>query len=413
MNMKLLISISLMVITWNVYGQLSWNELSSIPALGTHGGISFELDDKIYVGLGEQEDGSYSDEIFEYNPSKDEWSKKNLFNGGALFGATSFKIKDEVFICCGNTKTDMISTTNLLYKYDKNNDRWLKMANFPAGGRFFATAFVLDTVAYFGCGSGNNSIWEKDLWKYDPATNEWAQLNNVPFSSSITVNSFVLNGTAYLGNRTDGSPDASNRYWKYDAGNDLWMPTATLPGNKRTRVSSFIYNGMAYVGLGTNFENSDEQIIYNNFYAYDGVGDSWQSTSTETNVPPREYAQIIQLSENEIFLFGGSGVDTVYKDLWKLDISSLGTQNIFLNRKIDVFPNPSSDILIIKFPSTENISSYSIEVYNSNGALVYSKNKVSYLNRISTNKLGATGSYFVNIKNKADLISTQKVIVTK
>jgi N-acetylneuraminic acid mutarotase len=394
--MKTLIQLAILLfITATSFAQLEWESKASIPSDGLHGGISFELGGMIYLGLGAQIDGSYSDKIYQYNLNENSWTMKNKFPGEGMFAPTCFKVQGDVFVCTGNKINTRINTTNQVYKYIQSTDTWLRMKDFPGSARFYSTSFVVDTLAYLGTGSGNNSIWTYDFWMYNPRTDNWTQLDNVPFSKSITVNAFTLNGIGYLGNRTDGTPTASNRYWQYDSQLDTWFTVPTMPGKRRTRVSSFKHDNKVYVGLGTDFIYPTPS-YFNDFYQYDDQTNEWKHFTSNTGLTPREYAQIVTVDDN-IFVIGGKDSTGILNDVWKLQKKSLSVKYSESIKNIITYPNPAKTQVTIDLVDFSQMSSYTLKVYNTLGVKVHSQVMSTSAYTISTRSLGGAGTYYLEI----------------
>jgi hypothetical protein len=61
----------------------------------------------------------------------------------------------------------------------------------------------------------------------------------------------------------------------------------------------------------------------------------------------------------------------------------------------EIFPNPASDFVTLKFNSTRS----AITIYNSLGAMVYSNEKPDIEIKISVDKIGGAGVYFVKVNS--------------
>ena len=72
------------------------------------------------------------------------------------------------------------SYSNEVYRYDKSNDSWSQLSNFPAAGRGYSYGVTVGNKAYMGLGSTSNGSFPNDWWEYDMDNDTWTQLSNFP-----------------------------------------------------------------------------------------------------------------------------------------------------------------------------------------------------------------------------------------
>ena len=87
------------------------------------------------------------------------------------------------------------------------NNKWIKKADVGGGPRGWAFAFSINGKGYAGGGdpTGNFSTFLKDVWEYDPSMDIWTQKGDFPGAGRDAAFSFVLNGIAYMGCGYNGS----------------------------------------------------------------------------------------------------------------------------------------------------------------------------------------------------------------
>ena len=72
------------------------------------------------------------------------------------------------------------SYSNEVYRYDKSNDSWSQLSNFPTAGRGYSYGVTVGKKAYMGLGSTFNGSFPNDWWEYDMDNDTWTQLSNFP-----------------------------------------------------------------------------------------------------------------------------------------------------------------------------------------------------------------------------------------
>src|SRR5690606_3665196 len=130
-------------------------ELSQF-AQGRWGGMSFTLNNKIYVagGYGGQQ-GGWMNDVMIYDPANNTWGFKNNLPGGLTTNRSAgvaFVLNGKAYLGLG--ASDFLSTMGNavlkadMYKYDDAADSWSAVATLPAEGRTDAATFVLNNKAY-------------------------------------------------------------------------------------------------------------------------------------------------------------------------------------------------------------------------------------------------------------------------
>ncbi len=79
------------------------------------------------------------------------------------------------------------------------------------------------------------------------------------------------------------------------------------------------------------------------------------------------------------------------------------------NLKIIVYPNPSKNIIKLKFPYNELLNNASVSIFDINGKLMLTMKPKSLITTINTNDF-KNGLYFIKIRSKNGII-TKKIII--
>ncbi|MFH1161243.1 MAG: kelch repeat-containing protein [bacterium] len=213
---------------------------------------SFTIGDTAFVGLGSNDmmGLTYSSEWFRYDPENDSWDSLNDFPGGGRYAPTTFVVNNQAYLCFGVDDTH--TWLSEVWKYSQTTDTWERKADFPGGPRYHAASFVIDSMAYIMGGSYNNG-WDylNDTWQYNPTTDNWSQILDIPEVPRTAAVSFVVNNIAFVGTGTDYF-ETFKTFWCYDPVTLTWNPSAFLPsdGSHRYGSTAFVINNEAFLIAG-------------------------------------------------------------------------------------------------------------------------------------------------------------------
>jgi hypothetical protein len=196
-----------------------------------------------------------TDNFWEFNPATDTWTKKTSYIYGRRNGTIMFATNGKVYVGGGYREFDL-QPDNTFYEFDIAANTWKQIANFPdtfGNFRSEAATFVINNVAYVGCGATNTGM--SDFYKYNPATDAWVRIHDFPDARHYT-SSFTLNGYGYVvgGTRVGGS--STRTCFKYDPIADTWTELKEDVGlwllgtSGFERGFAFSNNGKAYAGGG-------------------------------------------------------------------------------------------------------------------------------------------------------------------
>jgi N-acetylneuraminic acid mutarotase len=145
-----------------------WTEKSFPEDLGYFGGgAAFSINGKGYLGVGwVHGKASNVSDFYEYDPGTDTWTKKASFPGPVRGNPTSFALPNgKGYVGMGYSNSLSIYY-NDMWEYDPVLDTWTRTVDFPASPRFGARAYVIGSDAYIVSGYGG--IYERDMWRFSP-----------------------------------------------------------------------------------------------------------------------------------------------------------------------------------------------------------------------------------------------------
>jgi hypothetical protein len=147
---------------------MTWTRKSYPAELGYMGGpAAFSINGKGYLGVGwvSQKNANVSD-FYEYDPETDAWTKKASFPGTLRGSATSFSLPNGKGYVMMGYANELGLYLNDVWEYDPAENKWTRLDDFPGSPRFGARAMVIGNDAYIMTGYGG--VYEKDLYRFSP-----------------------------------------------------------------------------------------------------------------------------------------------------------------------------------------------------------------------------------------------------
>jgi hypothetical protein len=390
---KFLIIISILLNTSSIV--LAWEQKQDYPvAAGADGGISFTINDIIYVG-----GGLGSKEFRSYDPATDQWTSLGLLPGVVTdrgFGI-GFAINGKGYVGLG---IDGFIAKKDMWQFDPFSNSWTQMQDFPGQARDGLYAFVIDNLAYIGAGEDPFTLVKyNEAYSFDPFINSWAQLSDFPTTGVIYPFSFAIDQKGYV-SCGESATGASNLTFEYEPSTDTWTQKANFIGSERQAGVSFVLNGIAYCGLGMN------ATFVNDFYSYDPSNDAW-SMADSLPAPARSFP-VAAVAGNSAFVGLGWSfalAETYHKDWWEFSLST--GQDDLGNKisKVNVYPNPVIDILYLNIRGNEK---YYFEIINIVGDIVKRGEVEGTENKIDLTNVSA-GSYTLFFRNEK-FTQTEKLV---
>ena len=231
------------------------------------------------------------------------WEQVNSFPFPGVHHPITFSYEQYAFVITG-------SNTDNVYRYDNTLETWLQLSSFPGGERGFAYGLAVGDKAYMGFGSTPNGTYPTDWWEYDILNDIWNQKTDFPYIGRNHPAMTSVGDKIYVG---CGSNDSGNLgdWWEYDITNDSWIQKTDLPANDRHHPFYFSIGNYSYVGFGHGSVSgpgsnpSSSSYIYNDFYKYDGLNDTWYQMA---NFPSEARVAGTQFSfNNKGYILSGDG----------------------------------------------------------------------------------------------------------
>lgn len=396
MNEKYFMIIVFLIIPIHSFTQ-SWMQKNPLFNYGRYCAIGCEVNGKGYAGMGQNKNGTYLDDFWEYNPAANQWKRKSDFPAIGRYGASAFSIKGRIYVCFGYD--DLRVCRNDMWEYNPQNDSWTEKAALPAQARYSASGFVIgDSVLYIGTGTyGNFNDYLYDFWMYSPAKDRWTKKSDFPGGKRQDAASFSINGMGYLGSGLSSYMNPTRDFWKYNPGTDSWSAIQPLPYDEATLVSVTIRD-KGYVGGGINYSTFSTS---NNFLEYNPDTDTWTPLKPQDNAMPRHAG--IGFTIGDVAYFGtGYNDDNFFSDIWALDTNGYGNEEqcedciCETDFELYLYPNPATNKVVLEIKKGYKFKNVLVNVYNSLGQFTISHITQSDKTEININEL-EPGLYMARI----------------
>ena len=269
-----------------------WEKKASIGGTGRHRGTGGSAYNRGYMGLGHVNgagaDISYRD-WWEYNPSTDSWTQKSDYPV-ANHGAVSFNLNQKIYVGGGSALAGQfyaydplmnawtpiapcpfapgdvqgfsanwkgyVMYQNQLAEYDPQTNAWTLKANLPMNASNWTCSFSNGSSGFVKIGHA--------LFEYKPLQNLWIPRANHPGMSTGGSYAFEIGGIGYVATGyVNGLSTVTEEVWSFNPGSNSWTRVCDFPGSSRRFFSAFTLSGKGYLGMGTNGIN------LNDFWEFD------------------------------------------------------------------------------------------------------------------------------------------------
>ncbi|WP_022942827.1 N-acetylneuraminate epimerase [Psychromonas hadalis] len=302
-----------LILSSSVFANDHWPDLP----IAMKSGISAQVGDKLYVGLGSAGQGFY---MLDLADIKQGWQKKSDFSGPVRNGATASVVGNEIYIFGGAGKQNKNDAAPILfdtvYRYDVNSDLWGKVDTITPVGLLGSVSYSPDSkqVIFFGGYNKNyfdqyladinatnkkeqpekwqkivddymgmkpiNYKWNSEVLSYTPKTGLWTEVANSPYLANCG-SALVTDGakaTIISGEIKPGLRTAEVKRFEFGAVQP-WKSLHDLPKPTNQSVQEGVAgafagksNGVTIVAGGANFHGAKGAFEQGNMFAHNGFG---------------------------------------------------------------------------------------------------------------------------------------------
>ena len=270
-----------------------FNNIDKLPgdAVEAHG---FSIEGKPYIL-------KCTGELYCYNNG---WIEKAKFPGKERYQAISFSINGKGYIGLGNTISygygEILSD---LWEYNPINDSWAQKADYPAGPRTYAVCFTIDELAFVGL--GYDGLDHDDFYMFSPGDNQWLKSVSFPQKASKGAIGFSINNKGYV-----GFNNKQKTVYELDLLNNEWVLKTTFPGGFRGEASAISMGETAllFFGVDGTFPIGHDYNFYTEVWEYYPMANDWIKR-TDFDGPGRANGVVVKYNEN---ILCGGGLKSIF-----------------------------------------------------------------------------------------------------
>ena len=379
-------------VTYSVFGQ-SWHQLEDFPGTPRDDGSCFVIDSFVYTGLGRDNGFSCMRDFYRYNGVTMAWSDCEDLPLGEERQYAVGTSNNGIGYVFGGVKCDG-TYCNDLWEYNPLSNSWSVLEPLPAVGRSGAVHFVLNDNIYIVGGKNQQGI-VTDVWGYDINNNQWSQKTALPGSGIWRGTSFEYNNLGFVGlgrNNLNNQTDLNTEFYQYNPISQQWT-TLPSPGlSPRCYIGTARTNNLVSFFGGLDASN----VVLNDFQVLDI--NTWVLTgSTSFISTPRKGTMSFAFGPDFYFTTGISNAER-FKETWRIsNVLNVPTQTFSWS----AYPNPCAEILTVE----TNIGA-AITMIDLSGRIVYSSIAENPETNIDATVL-FNGAYILKIEDRHQSILIQ------
>ena len=357
------------------FGQsLDFTNLQDIPTNYLTLLTTSQYNDKIIINCGSDGVGGY-DFLYQYDTTNDSWSIINTSTNLIVKSYANGEIINDNLYLFNGYNNSFLEIVNLLsgeVTYGTNN---------PLPRRIGGSATINNGVYVFGGGIGP-SVYTNKLHYYDVGSDSWTELADMP--DGRETRGEIINNKIYAVGGFNGN--VSNKIDVYNINTNQWDNQFTMPFASSAH-SLTVYNDLIFI-LGDYTEL--DRIAY--FDTFNEV-----FVIVANNMIGRRHSDA-EIINDYLYITGGNYTTSIEQGGWlnstqRANLSELlSIELIDSINKLTIYPNPSSDYVII---NGDTLNDYKYNVYDSSGRMVL-VGVGKYDNKISLNNI-KKGVYFIEI----------------
>jgi N-acetylneuraminic acid mutarotase len=384
--------LSLCFLSFTVFGQ-TWQQLEDFPGTARDDGSCFVIDSFVYTGLGRDSGFSCMRDFYKYNAVTMTWSDcADLPLGEERQYAVGVS-KNGLGYVFGGAKCDG-SFSNDLWEYNPLSNSWSVLAPLPADGRGGSAHFVLgDTL--FIVGGKNQQGTLSEVWAYDINNNQWTQKTALPGNGIWRGTSFEYNDLGFVGlgrNNLNNQTALNTGFYQFNSTTQQWISLPNPGLSPRCYIGTARTNNLVSFFGGLDASN----VVLNDFHVLDV--NSWLlSASMSFVATPRKGIMSFAFGSDFYFTTGISNTER-FKETWRIsNVLNVPTQTLSLN----AYPNPCAEILTLNTNQGDIIT-----IIDLSGRIVYSSQAENLQTNIDATVL-FNGTYILKIEDRHQSIQIQ------
>jgi N-acetylneuraminic acid mutarotase len=278
-------------------------------------GNCFTYNNDIYLFGGRTEDGKYSNKLWKYDPSTNEWELLSVSPLQPRVSASACIVGDCAYIglgFAGHLHKDS-SYLRDLWQYNFLTTEWKRLDDFPANNTVKNCFFATEDHIYSLYGFYRQ--FTQDVYRYDIAQNKWEKMSietsqGIPRAMDVVGAS--CQGRCFLGT---GFNHGSLRFWaEWDPDLCELIPRKKILGAGRNAASCCASEEYVYIAGGRYYgDNQGSGFLYNNIQRYTPETNEWNYVGNM----PYEAENLVSIAINgEIYIGLGETIDGHIANKW-------------------------------------------------------------------------------------------------
>ena len=376
-------------LTFNAFAQ-TWQQLEDFPGTPRDDGSCFVIDSFVYTGLGRDSGFSCMRDFYRYNGVAMIWSDCADLPLGEERQYAVGTSNNGIGYIFGGVKCDG-TYCNDLWQYNPLLNSWSVLAPMPDQGRSGSVHFVLNDTLYIVGGKNQQGILT-EVWGYDINNNQWSQKMDLPGDGIWRGTSFEYNTLGFVGlgrNNLNNQTDLNTEFYQYNPVNEQWTSLSNPGLSPRCYIGTARVNNLVSFFGGLDVSN----VVLNDFHVLDV--NTWSLTSsTSFSATPRKGTMAFAFGPDFYFTTGISNTER-FKETWRIsNVLNVPTQHF----PRSAFPNPCADFFTI---STD--MGAIITLHDLSGRLVFSSIAEVENTTIDVSTL-VNGTYMLKIEDRHQAI---------
>ncbi len=390
--MSKILFLSLCFLASAAYAQ-TWQQLEDFPGTPRDDGSCFVIDSFVYTGLGRDSGFSCMRDFYRYNGVTMAWSDCADLPLGEERQYAVGTSNNGIGYVFGGIKCDG-TYCNDLWQYQPLSNSWSLLAPLPAEGRSGAVHFVLNDTMYIVGGKNQQGI-VTDVWGYDINNNQWSQKTALPGNGIWRGTSFAHNNLGFVGmgrNNVNNQTDLNTEFYQYNPTTQQWV-TLPNPGlSPRCYIGTAQINNLVSFFGGLDVSN----VVLNDLHVLD-INTWVLAGSTSFISTPRKGTMSFAFGPDFYFTTGISNTER-FKETWRIsNVLDVPTQTISWS----AYPNPCAEVLTIR----ANIGD-AIALHDLSGRIVFSSIADHQNTTIDVTPL-LNGTYLLKTEDRHQTIQIQ------
>lgn len=171
-----------------------WTQKADFLGSARRNAVCFVIDNIAYVGTGEDASGLRKD-FYKYDPVNNIWGVIADFGGTPRKKAVAFALGNLGYVGTGDDGV----VRNDLWQYQVFQNTWTQKANMPGTARCGAVGWGTFPTGFIATGEDITGTYKNDVWEYNYFTNQWIQRTSIPAPGRKHAFVFMLNNIAFVG----------------------------------------------------------------------------------------------------------------------------------------------------------------------------------------------------------------------